>query len=629
MPGFGELFIPKLRENDFCAANKASPDTHAGASGVRTNEARLPRVCRNYWQVPAPMPALQALGPMERGVTALLDTNLAFSGQDGFNRWAEQPANCRQFTVMNPRTKILFSLVVLALVCLSTLALCGYPAIAIKGFVLGAALGMATVGIALYPTKRCKRPIVRREILMAASVCLIAGAALLCLSVFGHQGLLALLLSHPFGHSGIALASGSVVLSESDLTEFKRILNEMRPYGNALRNLPEQLQTLKQENDSLRADVNRIRKSSIGNASGTGVRWVGDKPFVTDDCARALTSVFVLDCSRITNALERMVPDEASRQRVLATANATLGVEFKAAMTSTEIPLPAVYVPQVVELVYKYGQARQYATVFPLGSGTVKLPRLKAGEDDFGYLGAGTAGMSQAVPEKKVTAEIVTFTANKAGGIIRLPFELEEDTFIPIGQFLARYIARQLAKLEDKTLFLADGSPTYAGQTGVGPYCAANPTYLLQLAAGKTKPSDATVQDFRNLRSKVSAAILAGGFDAAYYLSPTFEPMLRGFNQYPNFVIFEYVNGQPRFDGWPVRWVGVSQAFSTGAAASSYLAFFGALSYWYLGERGAPRVEVSRDVFFTTDELAMRALERIDVEALGIDAMATLQTAAA
>jgi HK97 family phage major capsid protein len=258
----------------------------------------------------------------------------------------------------------------------------------------------------------------------------------------------------------------------------------------------------------------------------------------------------------------------------------------------------------------------------------VKLPRLKAGEDDFGYFGAGIAGMSQPITERRVTAELVTFTANKCGGLIRIPYELEEDTFIPIGQFLARYIARQLAKLEDKTMFLADGTATYAGQTGVGPYCVSNPTYLLQLGAGKTKPSDATLDDLRNLRSKVSGALLAGGFDCAYYLSPTFEPMLRGWNRYPNFIVFENTNGQPKFDGWPVRWVGVTQPFLTSAAASTFITFFGDLSYWFLGERGAPRIEVSREVFFATDELAMRALERIDVEAMGIDAMATLQTAA-
>jgi len=349
---------------------------------------------------------------------------------------------------------------------------------------------------------------------------------------------------------------------------------------------------------------------------------------VSDDCARALTSVFVLQCSQLNNGLESLIADASARERVKAFAAGILGLETRTAMSGTEIPLPTVYVPQVIELVYKYGQARQYATVYPLGAGTVKLPRLKAGEDDFGYFGAGTAGMSQSITEKRVTAELVTFTANKAGGLIRIPYEIEEDTFIPIGQFLARYIARQLAKLEDKTLFLADGSGTYAGQTGVGPYCVENPTYLLQLAAGKTKPSDVTLDDLRNLRSKVSGALLSGGFDCAYYLSPTYEPMLRSFNKYPNFIVYENTNGQPRFDGWPVRWVGVTQPFLTSAAASTFIAFFGDLSYWFLGERGAPRIEVSREVFFATDELAMRALERIDVEAMAIDAMAALETAA-
>ena len=69
--------------------------------------------------------------------------------------------------------------------------------------------------------------------------------------------------------------------------------------------------------------------------------------------------------------------------------------------------------------------------------------------------------------------------------------------------------------------------------------------------------------------------------------------------------------------------------FSTKAAAATYLAFFGDLSYWYLGERGAPRVETSREVYFATDEIGMRALERIDVEAMAPDAMSALQTAAA
>ena len=166
--------------------------------------------------------------------------------------------------------------------------------------------------------------------------------------------------------------------------------------------------------------------------------------------------------------------------------------------------------------------------MYPLGAGTVKLPRLKAGEDDFAFLGIGTAGLSQNVPEKRVAAELITFTANKMGGLIRIPTEIEEDTFIPLGQFLARYIGRQLAKLEDKTMFLADGSATYADCTGVGPYCAANPTYLQQLAATKTKPTDATINDFRVMRSLVSPAALVD--DPAYYMNPTMESLLATFN---------------------------------------------------------------------------------------------------
>jgi HK97 family phage major capsid protein len=429
----------------------------------------------------------------------------------------------------------------------------------------------------------------------------------------------------------------TTVLSPEQIDEFQDILKQAQAEFPRLKGFTERLAQVEKTNDELRGQINRMKKTGLGMSS-TGVRWIGGVPFVSDDCAKALTSVFVLDCSRIKGALESMLPDESARERIVGYARGVLGIETRAGgtLSTSDIPLPTIYVPQVIELVFAYGQARKFATIFPLGAGTVKLPRLKAGEDAFGYLGAGTAGMSQSVPEKEVTAELVTFTANKAGGLIRIPTELEEDTFIPIGQFLARYIARQFAKLEDSTLFLADGTASYASITGVGPYCSANPTYLQQLAAGKTKPTDATINDFRAMRGKVSPAVLFnmaanGRTAAAYYMSPTMEALLVTFNTIGQPLIYRPQQGdQPAtLDGFPIHWIGVSQPYATIAAPSAFLAFFGDLTYWYLGERGAPRVEVSREVFFATDELAMRALERIDVEAMAIDAMAALQTAAA
>ncbi|MBU6411033.1 MAG: phage major capsid protein [Verrucomicrobia bacterium] len=441
------------------------------------------------------------------------------------------------------------------------------------------------------------------------------------------------------------------MLTQDQEREFAEILTGLRAHEANLKALADvgkmdgglaaikQLPDLLKRNDELHREVGRLRKQMAEGPSKQGVRWIGGVPFVTDDCAKAITSVFILDASRLKDgqALESIIPDRNRRERILNYSAECLGMNLKeamgviakAALDPTTTPLPTVYVPQVIELVWHYGQARQYATVYPLGAGTVKLPRLKAGEDDFGYLGVGTAGMSQAVPEKRVTAELITFTANKLGGLIRIPTEIEEDTFIPLGQFLARYIARQLAKLEDKTLFLGDGTATYADIVGIGKYCSANAAYLTQLAAGNTAPTDATVANFRAMRAQINAAALVD--DPAYYMHPTMEALLVTFNTIGTPLIYQPARGgQPAtLDGFPVRWVGVMQPYTAGAAPAAFLAFFGALRYWFLGERGAPRIEVSREVFFATDELAMRALERIDVEAMAIDAMSALQTAAA
>ncbi len=446
----------------------------------------------------------------------------------------------------------------------------------------------------------------------------------------------------------------TTALTPEQVKEFEQILSGMKQYGDmfkqlselaktqggfeAIKQLPELLKTEQGRVDELQKEVKKLRKN-LANSSATGVRWIGNKAFVTDDCAKALTAMLVLDASRLKDGagLETLIPDRGRRERMLNYSAECLGMDLKsaieavqkAALDATTTPLPTIYVPQVIELVWKYGQARQYATVYPLGAGTVKLPRLKAGEDDFGYLGVGTGGFSQAVPEKRVTAELVTFTANKAGGLIRIPTEIEEDTFIPFGQFLARYIARQLAKLEDKTLFLGDGTATYANIVGIMQYCLNNNAYLNQLAGGKTKPSDATLADFRNMRPKVNASVLVD--DPAYYMHPSMDALLVTFNTLNNPLVYQRSVGSnaATLDGFPIRWTAVLQPYVTTPAAQSCLAVFGSLPYWYLGERGGPRIEVSREVFFATDEIAMRALERIDVEAMAIDAVSALVTAAA
>jgi HK97 family phage major capsid protein len=419
--------------------------------------------------------------------------------------------------------------------------------------------------------------------------------------------------------------------------EFNDILRNLKAEIPKVNGLQEKVVALEKLYDGLQTTIRGLRKSAhLGNGNSS-LKWINGVPFIPDDSAKALVTDFLLQASCLPNAMERLFPDETKRNHMLTQARSFAGVNQKAggALGTGDIPLPTIYMPQVVELVFAYGAARQFATIFPLGAGTVKLPRLQAGEDTFGYLGAGTGGNSQNIPQKEVQAALVTFTANKCGGLIRIPSEIEEDTFIQLGQFLARYIARQFAKLEDNTLFNADGTATYANITGIAKYCANNPAYLQVLAAGKTIPTQATINDFRAMRALVNPAILFnmaanGQAQAAYYMNPTMEALLCTFNTLNQPLIYRPQNGnQPAtLDGFPIRWIGISQPYSTQAAPSANLAYFGDLTYWYLGERGAPRVEVSKEVFFATDELAMRALERIDVEAMAVDAMSCLQTPA-
>jgi len=38
---------------------------------------------------------------------------------------------------------------------------------------------------------------------------------------------------------------------------------------------------------------------------------------------------------------------------------------------------------------------------------------------------------------------------------------------------------------------------------------------------------------------------------------------------------------------------------------------FGAMSFWWMGEHGSPRLDTSLDVFFVNDQLAVRFIEEV------------------
>ena len=410
---------------------------------------------------------------------------------------------------------------------------------------------------------------------------------------------------------GLGLTFGTL-----DVEQFKTGIGEIK---TGIEGLKSEYKTLSQANEALRKEfdeakghLDSLRKSNLRLVRNNS-RRVGE---VSDDCARHIGALTVLgaDAHGRLNALENSL-----RGKLLDEARKSLGMETKAALSSADIPLPVEYSGEVVELVTMWGKARQQCTVFPLGTGTVKLPRLSS-SPAFGFI-----SQSASIGEKSPQVAWVTFTPSKLGGLVRLPSELDADSIVAIGQFVARYAARETARMEDLTVFIGDGTGTYDNKTGIAKYTN-DQTKVVTLANTKTHTADLTLANARAMRALPNSSILGTG---KYYFHPSFEQAFSAFNTGGDKpYIANGINGAS-LDGFPIVWVDALPAYNAAATVSVVFGLFGDLRFAYLGIRGGYRFDTSSDVFFATDEVAIRALERFDIQHMATDYAAGVKTAAA
>lgn len=332
---------------------------------------------------------------------------------------------------------------------------------------------------------------------------------------------------------------------------------------------------------------------------------------VSDGCARFLGGLYLLA------AVKQQKLQHITEARALDLVKEYTGLETKASLSTSDIPIPTQWGGEVVELVSQYGAARKWGTVFPLGAGVVKLPQLGT-DTAFGLISS-----SAAVTAKSPTIVFVTFTPEKYGGLITLPSEIDEDSIVAMGQFLGRYCARQMAKAEDQ-LFWAGNGTTHGDPEGLTISTITN-SKVIQQAGTKTKYTDATLAGIRSIRGVVDAPVLGTG---AYYMHPSFEQHLAGLNTAGDKpYIANGVNGAS-LDGYPIHWVDVMPAYVTSAQVSKVFMLFGDASYQYLGVRKGMEVATSREAGFSTDEILVRALSRFTIGLMAVGAISGLETAA-
>jgi len=399
--------------------------------------------------------------------------------------------------------------------------------------------------------------------------------------------------------------------------EIESLLTEIKAGWSGVSTLPAEVKALREGADKLAGEFKDVRRQL---ASRQGARAAHRRGVVSDDCARHLAGTFILHCER-SDKLDALCPVPGQRDVLVAFARDTLNLSTRTALSTGDIPLPVHYSGEIRELISDFGVVRRCMSPYPIGMGTARPARMGV-RPAFGSI-----AMSATFPEKSPTVSFASLESHKIGGIVRLPREIDEQSIVTMGQFLARYGAIEFARAEDYWGFLADGSSTYESVKGVVQIARDN-SRTLALASTKTKPSDATLTDFRNLRTKVNKAALNGRM-SAYYLDSTWEVALPGFRTTAEPLVYQRLpDGTAVLDGYPIVWTDVLTAYGTSATADQPLAVFGAMSFWWMGEHGTPRIDTSEHVWFANDQLAVRFIEEIDFDYCAADATAALLTAA-
>jgi HK97 family phage major capsid protein len=383
-----------------------------------------------------------------------------------------------------------------------------------------------------------------------------------------------------------------------------------------LKGLPGTVKTLQTSVETLTDHVTDLRRIGLSRTA-PGQRPAGR---VSDACASFIAGQFIAQCAR-GGGIEALCSIPSQRDLLLDSARQALDLTTKAALSTTEVPLPIQYAGELRELISEFGVVRRQMTHYPIGMGVAKPARMGTRQT------FASVAMSGTLPDKVPTITFASLESHKIGGLVRLPREIDEQSIVPMGQFLARYGAIEFARAEDEWGFKADGTATYENVKGIL-QIAADSTRQVQLATGKTKPSDAVLDDFRLLRTKVNKAALNGRL-SAYYLDSTWETRLPAFRTAGEPNVYQRLpNGTAILDGYPIIWTDVLEPYGTVAAAGKTIAVFGALSFWWMGEHGHPRIDSSSHVLFVNDQLAVRFIEEIDFDYMATDATATLLTAA-
>jgi HK97 family phage major capsid protein len=269
----------------------------------------------------------------------------------------------------------------------------------------------------------------------------------------------------------------------------------------------------------------------------------------------------------------------------------------------------------IIQKLGQYGKYRQNATVVSIGGGTTMVPKVNGDLTVYCLNEGGT------ITQSDMSFGQVNLNPKSWACLAKVSSELDEDAVAGIGEIFGISITRSMAKQEDLVGFMGDGTSTYFGMTGiVGALRKVDSTIGnikgLKVASGNTY-AEITLDDFEGVVS-----ILPDDADdnARWYVNRKFffsvmYNLARDAGAADMFSIL--TDKKDRFFmGYPVSFV---SCMPSTEANSQVCAILGDLQLGaMLGERKQITIEQSKDVYFANNQIAVRGVERIDINAYGV-----------
>jgi HK97 family phage major capsid protein len=286
---------------------------------------------------------------------------------------------------------------------------------------------------------------------------------------------------------------------------------------------------------------------------------------------------------------------------------ATRGIQSAGSAGSGGVLVPDELSSAIISLANDYGIARSHAHIWPMGSGTLSIPRRSSG------ITGGYIGEMATLPLASMQLDNINLVARKYAAMVRFTSELAEDSVIDIAALLSEEIAREFSRAEDEALFNGDATSTYGGISGILPNIVST-AGAVTAAAGHDTFSEVDATDLALTTSKLPSWARR---EAAWFVSPA-----------ANDIIFQRIGAASggttmierggvlltSFGGYPII---VSESMPVQDDMSGkVMALFGRMDLAVaMGLRRDLRIRIDDASFAQYDQIGLYATERFDIVA--------------